>query len=431
WRCQASEQALPWYHRAAEQALEAEDLNAVLAYAERALDCGAQGETRGALRRLQAETHNWRGDHGEAQQCGREALKLLPANSDAWGDAAHHQIFACGNLAAYDEVEAVCDRLLASIDRPSQWRHLFALTWSVAHLAAGGRGDRAYQLRDSLDQVTEMGEIPKSLIAALADVDAFLASMSGKPDRAVALFRRASRHWTAVGNARNACLSQSNAGDDLVRLGQYGEAESNQRELLEMSERLGADYLLGDIKTNLARALNGLGRADEAESILREVLAGDAPPFQRLWAMVNLCEVLYTKANYGEALAETHRAAQAAEGQPRHEAHIFAVRARTLLVLERDNEALSVTRLSMLLLNDHGVAVEDDALPRLAHAEALYACGEHAEARRALKAAEDRLLTRAKQIQNPQWQASFLGNVAENRRTLELSKAWGLPDLER
>src|SRR6185436_19057899 len=57
----APARALQWYQRAAEQALEGDDLGAVFERAERAIACGAAGETLGALRSLQAFAHQWRG----------------------------------------------------------------------------------------------------------------------------------------------------------------------------------------------------------------------------------------------------------------------------------------------------------------------------------------------------------------------------------
>jgi hypothetical protein len=62
--------AVRWYLRAAEDALEANDLPAVIERAERGVACGAAGEILGALHLTIAEAHLWRGELGLADQRG-------------------------------------------------------------------------------------------------------------------------------------------------------------------------------------------------------------------------------------------------------------------------------------------------------------------------------------------------------------------------
>ncbi|MEM9491609.1 MAG: serine/threonine-protein kinase [Myxococcota bacterium] len=52
------------------------------------------------------------------------------------------------------------------------------------------------------------------------------------------------------------------------------------------------------------------------------------------------------------------------------------------------------------------------------------------EAERAIAAARDRLLDRAARIDDPDWRQTFLDAVAENRRTLDLARAWLGPAFE-
>jgi chorismate mutase len=68
---------------------------------------------------------------------------------------------------------------------------------------------------------------------------------------------------------------------------------------------------------------------------------------------------------------------------------------------------------------------EGEALVRLAHAEALAACGHHDATRRALTDAAGRLRERAGRIADPSRRARFLQDVGENARTLALA---GAPD---
>jgi eukaryotic-like serine/threonine-protein kinase len=64
------------------------------------------------------------------------------------------------------------------------------------------------------------------------------------------------------------------------------------------------------------------------------------------------------------------------------------------------------------------------AFVRLAHAEALEATGDHEAACRAIADARARLREISGRIPEPPFQRSFLEDVPENARTLELARAW-------
>jgi hypothetical protein len=58
------------------------------------------------------------------------------------------------------------------------------------------------------------------------------------------------------------------------------------------------------------------------------------------------------------------------------------------------------------------------------HAEALHAAGQQERARAAIATARDRLLANAEKIGDPTYRKSFLENVPENARTVELAREW-------
>lgn len=429
WRGRAMQKALPWFHRAATQALEANDSSGALENIERAMTCGAQGEVLGSLRLLQAEIHNWNGEHELASQCAREALQLLPGDGDDWADAAHHLVWAGGNLAAYDELEALSERITENMAGPTNWKHLTAVMWCVAQLTGGGRIQTARRLRQFVAEAIQGCAMPDSIAATLADVDGFVADMSGRPDRAAKLFMKASEHWQAVGNQRNACLSRSNASDDFLRLGLYDVVVRSQSELLSISQRLGADYLVGDIKYTLARSLIHLGRARDAEEILCEAMTDTALDFLRPFYAASLSAALFARGEHRAALDEARRAASSAEVHPRVAVLLVALQTRALLALGEPEQALAVVSRGMESVDALDVVHAGDISLRLAHAEALYACGKHGQARTALEAARSRLLARAQRIESWEWRLSFLDNIAENRRTLQLAREWGAEEL--
>ena len=103
--------AVAWFLRAAEQALEGGDLDAVVARADRALAGGAAGPVRGALLAMQGYVHVWRTDNAAAAACYHAALAELPRGGVqgylAMGGALH----ASAHVGDFERV----DQLIATL----------------------------------------------------------------------------------------------------------------------------------------------------------------------------------------------------------------------------------------------------------------------------------------------------------------------------
>ena len=82
----------------------------------------------------------------------------------------------------------------------------------------------------------------------------------------------------------------------------------------------------------------------------------------------------------------------------------------------------------MEFLESAGALEVGEALLRLTHAESLYMMGDYARAREAIAGAQAWVLRQAAHIENPSWRHSFLERVTENRRILELARAWHIED---
>ena len=157
-------------------------------------------------------------------------------------------------------------------------------------------------------------------------------------------------------------------------MGQYEAVERSQSELLVISQRLGADYLIGDIKHNLARSLIHLGKAPEAEEILRELIAGTIPPVLRPFLGASLSLALLTQARYRDALEEASNAYSNSQGHPRSAILLLALQAHALLALGDTEQALAISSHGMEIIDSTEVALMGDISLRLAHTEALFAC---------------------------------------------------------
>src|SRR5204863_10202224 len=90
--------AVAWWRRAAEQALEGDDLESALQRAGRGISSGAAAEPLGQLRRIQAEAHAWRAEFALSAGRGTEAMALLHPASPAWYKAAAMTIASAGYM---------------------------------------------------------------------------------------------------------------------------------------------------------------------------------------------------------------------------------------------------------------------------------------------------------------------------------------------
>src|SRR5262249_20145696 len=132
--------ALRWYHRAAEQALEANDLAAAVERADQGVACGATGHDLGALRLVQAEAHVWRGELALAEERSVEATALLEHGSAAWSRAVAQAPSPAGKLGRYEGVEVwVREAGKVAVAQESRSAQVICLCHSASFLIFGGR----------------------------------------------------------------------------------------------------------------------------------------------------------------------------------------------------------------------------------------------------------------------------------------------------
>jgi tetratricopeptide (TPR) repeat protein len=112
----------------------------------------------------------------------------------------------------------------------------------------------------------------------------------------------------------------------------------------------------------------------------------------------------------GNAAAAIEHTDASAEGR--------ALRARALVQMGRLEDALSDARAALSLATSEA----DEITARLALIEGLLASGDIEGARRAAHSAEERLHQRAMKIRDPELRRTFLADVPEHRRILDLAK---------
>jgi tetratricopeptide (TPR) repeat protein len=420
--------AARWYERAATQALEGNDLAAVVARVDQGIACGAQGELLGALHALRAEAHRWRGELDELESSLRRALALLPRGTAAWCDAASQLVEARvrrGSREALDGIVAeLCDvqRRETAVEGGVVVAWARAATWLVfgAHHALAAplfdRLDGAKPAEDDPIVVGRIGQAQATRAVAAGDLSAFVAHVEASV-----------RAFETAGDLRSACVQRCNAGYARAMLGAYLDAEALLREALATADRAGLVAPAAVAHQNLGLTLAYRGALDEArahELLAVETATASSEPVAATWSHAYLAEI-HALAGDLEAAERSTRDALGTIGERQNDARTYAlaVRARTLVAMGRADDALAAAREAterLAQVASFGV----EAMVRLAHAEALHACGDRAGARDAIASARARLQERARAIGDVSMRASFLENVAANALTLRLASEW-------
>ena len=426
---EAPERAFTWFSRAAEQALAASHLNATIEYAERAVSLAAHREgldtELGRLRLLQAEAHNWSSQYNTARTRAREAMERLPAGTSDWARAAEQTGWASsvlGNTTVLHEIaQELMDFAPPELDSVYVSSAVSCATWLLYY----GAASTSQALKELVEARTESNRGSPRIAAAIAELDGVAASLANDWYRAAMCFQNSTDAWNEVGDQRRVCLAESNLGVMLRELGQYERASRVLRRAIDHAERLELSFFIALYELDLVISLARSGHVDEAEASLTSIGPVEDPR-QEVSNSIYKAQIALFGHQFARALDRIDRTLESIDKvQVRGVwAYAQAVRAQALLAVERPQEALAAAQLGMDQL-DKGIMMEEgEALLRLVHAEALHACGQRDRAKQAIKVARDRLLGRAELVRNAEWRTDFLNRVVENRRTIELSRAW-------
>jgi tRNA A-37 threonylcarbamoyl transferase component Bud32/tetratricopeptide (TPR) repeat protein len=419
--------ALEWYLRAAEQALAGNDFDGAIARAERAVACGAHGETLGALRLLQAEAHKWRGTINEGGGLARDAMDLLPKGSRRWCTAAGHVAAMHGEAANLHELEAI-GASAATMEPNDDARGALAVTLGRAsvYVLNAGNLSLAAQLLDRMQvvarAVTEPGVL--ALVCWCRAVhDAFGGDLGGFLD----LTHRAIRHFDDAGDLRGGCSQRVNVGNAYKELGMYAEAEAALREALSAAKRLGLQMNVALALQNLGFALAHLGKLEEGQVMEAEAIALFARFENRRMEGVShiyLATMLAASGDLARATGQALTAVDLSAAFPAFHGYALGTLARMELAQKRPTDALRVVSMALEDADAMNKLEEGEAAVRLAHAEALDAIGDRSAAERAIAVARDRLRSRAAKFKDPLLARSFLERVPDHARVLQLDREW-------
>jgi hypothetical protein len=405
--------AAGWYRRAAWQALEGNDLDAVLRHADRASACGLSGPELGDVRAVRAEAHLWRGDYNEVIRHGRTARELLVPRSPRWFQVSAALAVAAGRLTDNATIKEVA-RALLSIGAEGETSDAFVITSvrTALQLYIAGDFQLARALFDAAAAPLQGGAPrPPAVEAMLLLLRANRASAESKFDVALRYYEQSAALFEEIGDLRNAGSQKLDAAFYHLDLGNFTRAEKLARELIATASRLGLGRLLSVATGALASSLFWQGRYDEVLAIGPQ-LAGQAAASgdRRILGSVHIinARIGLVSGDLESAEASAEKAIAEFVEMARFRARALALHARIVLARGRPADALRSAEQGYAILETLGRLGTDEALVELAYAQAVAQAGRGQEASEVLRRGRDRLLAQAGCIADLELRRGFL-----------------------
>jgi tetratricopeptide (TPR) repeat protein len=422
-----ADRAKGWYQRAAEQALQGNDLKGALDRAERAVACGAEGATLGALRLVQAEACGWRADFAAAVAHAQEALALAPPGGRMWFQAAAYIVVFSGFLGDIGPVVGLLEPLITTIPEPDAF---VAYSNAVSHLyimlGMLGLMDQANAFFARMEAVLAPAEETDLMVGGTLCHARVFENMFRGWDPALnhRIAQLGVTRFLSAGHVRSASQLALLAVHDKMELGDLEGAETSAREWMDTLAPLENRLLDAVALQSLGAVLGQRGAFEEARQMLARAVASfeaQSNPVLEADTRAHLARVLLAEGDRQGAVREARRAVDLLAFPGYLRIHALATLALALSTPGQGAEALAAASEANALHESYGGSCRGGPLVRLAHAEALAAAGDAEGARAAIRSAKAALLALAERVPAGAERDAFLGRVRENARTLALA----------
>jgi tetratricopeptide (TPR) repeat protein len=415
--------AAHWCRFAAEQALDANDLGAVIARVERGVILGAAESTLGMLRIAEAQARVWRAEYREAEAAATAALPLTDGIANL--AAIRELVSALGHSARFLEVEEWASRVQdLTVEPRDESARLECLIRAAAYLIPGGRSEFAERIANEAER--SLHSTP-SLRARLQDLRGKLAVVAGQQGAALKWFRASIQSFESIGDIRAATSMLTNVGFTLCDLGALEDAEQELNAALSNAERMDLRALIVVVFANMALIRAYSGRLVEARAAAEKALSlAIAQGDSRLGGVIEGYLSLIAHLSGDDAVAEARArgAMRTLEKVPPLLPAAQAALARSLLHQGRLHDALTLAMEAHHRIEVDGPPEDGEALVRLTLVQCLLASEQLEAAREPLRRAEARLEERAASVDDPDLRSAFLHRIPDHRQTLALAKEY-------
>ena len=424
--------AARYFSRAAVQAMEGNDLDAVVDLVARGVAAGAEGMILGEMRRVEAEAERWRGRIAEAEIAGLDAVRNLPKAHALWYAALGELATVAGNQGHVELLRRIYDDLREApwdVERPAR---VASLSRVSSQLYVVGQREDADWLGD-LAETTAAGLDLTGNPAAAVRLDqarGFRALYSGDLANYLKYTRAALRGFQRLGDRRNSCAQSASLGYGSLSVGAVEAAEEALTSAIPIAQALSLVRVVTIMKQNLGRVRRLQGRFADAAALHAEVVAvfaGQGDVRLETYGRSYLALALDGMGDTAGAVEEARRAV--AVGAPLRPAYSCAL--ATLSIVLRSAGALETAlehaQAAQSVLEELGGLEDGESLVRLAYAEALDAAGRAASAKDAYRQAVAALEEAAVKLSDPALRISLFTRVTENARTLARAGELGIP----
>jgi tetratricopeptide (TPR) repeat protein len=423
----APSRAAIWYQRAAQRALEGDDLSLVLDYVERARACDPDDETIGSLHLLEAHALWVRGSYADGERAASAAMQSFATGATDWFRAARLAVYCALHASNFPVLELrIADIRHAQAAPGAEKDRLTALFAATEMMYFRGSVEEGDLLLKEATERFELTTASPGVTAALLAARTIRAAVCGDLEESLHAAQAATNYYLAAGDVRGAGFAKANLGHAYKCLGDLARSAETSTESLSLVRATGGDVLVAVV--NLGEVQARLGRGETAIRMLQgqiERLASVSTP-QTVLVRTTLAFAYARVGRLSEAEAEAREAVTGFADDPSGQGEALAVLADVLLRADRPAEALVSADRAITLMNTHHVTLFHEGLLRLVRVAALLKLGNEAEADRALHEAKDRITTAAAKIQDPDLRSSFLTKLEEHARVLELAAERGL-----
>ncbi len=407
------ERAIVLYTRAAERAYENNDLEGALNRISKGINCGAEGETRGALYALKAAIWFSCNDLASAFQVGNEALTLLATGTVDWCRAIIFTTGAAGALGKRDEVAELAVRF-GTISPAPEIIGTYVTATSLLATMLGFVGDREM----SKLFLSHLKDIAEPLEASDPLVRAWMHYALGRCTvhwASVEHFRISSESFQAIFDRRMIIVALADLGFALARVGATAAGEAKLREALAPAIRLDDPVALSWVQMYLALLLSerkdpaALAEAKQlTHSILKTI--GETSYYSGV-AFCALAGIYHTEGNQAAADEVTLKALATLRRITANAPLAFIARTRLLLTQGNFAEAVQVAAEGVAVVDAQAEASGSEVPLRGLYVQALRAAGEHDRADREEATLQRQIALRAQEIADPELRDGYLARI--------------------
>jgi len=410
--------AATWHVLAARRAHVAGDSAAALHASGRALALGVEGDDRFEMHTLRADVLRFMGDRQAQAAELEQALKHTGRPLDKARALSEYAAWM-GRMGRHQEAVALARsaaRTASGLGAPEL--HALALARQGEAYTLAGDYTEAARAADEGFEVLAGREAP-AVEGTLHAVRAQVATLQGDVGASREARARVVECLERAGDRRRAASNRLMLADSLNRVGLYEEAAEALRRGLDDCRRTGNLVVAAYALVNLGYASFRLGQFEAAQASLNEASAqaevtGDAR--LALYARLYRARARAAAGEWAGARADAEALAQDARQARRRsvEAMALAVAAHCALAADDVDAAVVAATRAATLTDELGGIEEDEALVRVAQADALDRAGRPEDARAIRRAALDKLEALAARIGDPRLRRSFLEQVPEH-----------------